>query len=624
LTWESEHKKYSKKVDAQALSLDQIMRKYKPDFEKVVKTVYSKWSDDDGIMKPEYLYEKLTIKERTLFRSQITRWMGDPILSQNKQFMLELKNTLGMPRLTRAKFMELGFERVATIIKQEQHGKIISLLYNNFLDASRTVSRLLNESFTVAGDDIIYNSINKKWHGSDLYSRIYHSAMDLAARWYKMITNSLGKLGKTFRGLSPMIKHYFSKGDARAKTIMRTEATRVNTEGKMDAFKKLNIRYFQFIGVVDSRITDVCLRLDLTITKVDEGIIGENLPPMHYNCLTGDTLISTSHRVTSLFRRVFKGDIHTITTKSGRVIKTTPNHPMLTEFGFKSSDTINVGDNLILNKISKGYVFTEVQDKNGVATIRDVFESLVGDSSMPTISMPLTPENFHGDVSIDDKVDIINISSELWDNITTKFSNKVKNVGLKGATNDSVFHSCFSSFNLFPKCRLSTQGKSMTRSNLLFSTLGAHDRPLNSFLLRLRSDSHPLPFKFRGKLTYPYLKPIRHPFEPNPVLIKSNGTFKSENIVLPMNLRREYHQPPLFNESLEVGGAYSKLAMDILNGHTLDSIELDEIVYISIAKNVITHVYNLENELGYYTANNLITHNCRSTIKPYEVDDRSK
>jgi len=104
--------------------------------------------------------------------------------------------------------------------------------------------------------------------------------------------------------------------------------------------------------------------------------------------------------------------------------------------------------------------------------------------------------------------------------------------------------------------------------------------------------------------------------------IESHCTLKGEDVTIPMNFRGEHLQTSTSNDFRKVSGRYSELAFDILNGNTLDSIEIDEVVDISVAVDCFTHVYNLENELGYYTANNLITHNCRSTIKSYEINKR--
>ena len=278
-TWESEHTKYSKELDKQVLTMDALLKKYKPEFDAVINSAYRKWAID-GVLKQQDLYEILTPKETTLFKKQISRWINDPIYSQNKQFVTKMKRVLLRKRLRRTDFLELNFHKVATKIKYYQHGYLVNYLYNDWLDASRTVARLMNESFTVAGDDIIYATINKKFNGTDLLSRVYNLATDLADRWQKLVKNALGKLGKKLEALKPMLEFYFSKGDGVARNQMRVEATRINTASKLDSFKRLDIKYLQFIAVMDSVTTNVCRHQDLKVIRVDKAVQGENVPPL--------------------------------------------------------------------------------------------------------------------------------------------------------------------------------------------------------------------------------------------------------------------------------------------------------------------------------------------------------
>jgi SPP1 gp7 family putative phage head morphogenesis protein len=278
-TWNSEHEKYLKKVDAQALTLDQIMKKYQPDFNSVIETVYKKWATD-GVLSQDDMYEMLTSNETRLLKKQITTWLKNPIYLENKQFVNKMERVLLTKRLRRSDFMELHFHKIATTIKYEQHGKVIHYLYNDFLDASRTVARLLNKTFAPVGDDAIYAIIDQKYKGETLTDRMYLSASKMAKRWINYIEKSLGKLGKTIGDLFPSVKMYFSKGDGVARNQFKLEATRINTASKLDAFKKLNVKYLQFIAVMDSVTTTVCKRADLKVIRVDKAVQGENVPPL--------------------------------------------------------------------------------------------------------------------------------------------------------------------------------------------------------------------------------------------------------------------------------------------------------------------------------------------------------
>jgi hypothetical protein len=60
--------------------------------------------------------------------------------------------------------------------------------------------------------------------------------------------------------------------------------------------------------------------------------------------------------------------------------------------------------------------------------------------------------------------------------------------------------------------------------------------------------------------------------------------------------------------------AYAKLASELLAG-SAGSVFIDDIVNVDI-RDFSGHVYNLETIKGWYTANGIITHNCRCSMIP--------
>lgn len=56
---------------------------------------------------------------------------------------------------------------------------------------------------------------------------------------------------------------------------------------------------------------------------------------------------------------------------------------------------------------------------------------------------------------------------------------------------------------------------------------------------------------------------------------------------------------------------------DFLSGELIDCVELDDVVCVSFTE-FDGHVYNLENKNNWYVANDIVTHNCRSTLVPYD------
>jgi hypothetical protein len=67
-----------------------------------------------------------------------------------------------------------------------------------------------------------------------------------------------------------------------------------------------------------------------------------------------------------------------------------------------------------------------------------------------------------------------------------------------------------------------------------------------------------------------------------------------------------------------MGAADAELARHVANGGA-GPVFLDELVKVGRV-NFAGHVYNLETTVGFYSANGIVTHNCRSTTVPYFGD----
>ena len=75
-------------------------------------------------------------------------------------------------------------------------------------------------------------------------------------------------------------------GKARAENIARTEATTAYNQGRLAAF--LQAREFitgvQFMAILDARVTDICQHRDGLYFKLDDPVLRQNTPPLHYQC----------------------------------------------------------------------------------------------------------------------------------------------------------------------------------------------------------------------------------------------------------------------------------------------------------------------------------------------------
>jgi len=135
-------------------------------------------------------------------------------------------------------------------------------------------------------------------------------------------------------------------------------------------------------------------------------------------CLTGDTEISYAVGISVLSRRYYDGPILKIISaampKSALMI--TPNHPVLTPRGWVAAESLNVGDDLIEFVQKDVTSAVGINDKNNrPPTIAEIFGAAAKTCGMRSVGDASV--QFHGDGMPDGKVDIVRPNGFLSFNI---------------------------------------------------------------------------------------------------------------------------------------------------------------------------------------------------------------
>jgi hypothetical protein len=172
-----------------------------------------------------------------------------------------------------------------------------------------------------------------------------------------------------------------------------------------------------FVGGMDWALSIRHPKVDICDRLATIGMSGNRLRPpypinsaphavkdSHINCVTGDTLVEFPAQVSAATQSFYSGLVVKITTNSGRRLSVTPNHPILTTRGWVAAQFINEGDKVVSAINSKGVVpFIHPNDNNVPTRAEQVFRSIQESGSVVTCTMPLSPEDFHGDARLYDR-----------------------------------------------------------------------------------------------------------------------------------------------------------------------------------------------------------------------------
>lgn len=289
-------------------------------------------------------------------------------------------------------------------------------------------------------------------------------------------------------------------------------------------------------------------------------------PPFHPFCLPGNALVSTGGRISAVTRRWYQGDMVVITTASGKRLEATVNHPVLTSAGWVAAGLIDVGGDVVSRLGPERVEAGDLQDQHMPTSIAKLFDSFGLTREVSTVEVPTAAPDFHGD-GMAGQVAVVRADRKLWDG---------DNAALLQGLEDSA---------LVPGLK-SAAGLGLLRHVEL--PLKAPAAPSNS-IVSSGGDGGLLARR----------KPIH-----SDLLLLGGGP-------------RPNASPD--DAGLESDPADAEIALKILEGST-GEVLADEVVSVHRYP-VSCHVYNLETTTSHYTANGIVTHNCRCKLKSRPSQD---
>lgn len=275
------------------------------------------------------------------------------------------------------------------------------------------------------------------------------------------------------------------------------------------------------------------------------------------NCFPGDTDVSAAD-VKTAFKRYYSGDVVTLTTKSGRKLTVTPNHPILTRAGWVKAGEIDIGHSIIgadrTDALVSG-IDPDIQDKP--TEFAQLFDALsVSGATRRVVGAPV---NFHGDIGLladDREVDVVGADLMLGHGRHASLLEQFRELGL-----------------LSPDL---AEGDGFC-DRLLGEFSGGGDSAAASDI-RIADDSAPV--------------------------LAGHGLHSDMQSAAP-TAGFDASRSEKFGDA---GGADFGQLGEGFNGGAI-GVSLDEVVDV-VRGHWAGHVYNLSTDSGWYFANGIIAHNC--------------
>jgi hypothetical protein len=333
----------------------------------------------------------------------------------------------------------------------------------------------------------------------------------------------------------------------------------------------------------------------------------EDLKALHARCVPGDTIVAAED-VSAITRRNYPSPLIVLTTASGQELRITANHPVLTAEGWVPAGLVNIGTDVFRHRLGHGVTGRCPDEKNGPATVEQVWRAATVDHGLDPRAVPLSAEDFHGD-GTDGEVDVVSTSGLLSGVGDVSFSQPARQSLLvpghgrgirlagQGAPDQALFglwnpsHGEIGSFGLL--------------TALIAGHLGRADESgftgvANGYTCGHQPSSNDL---------------ARH------AKVARDGQHRFTGLVPSHDLLVRQAQPDAsrFDPALaEFAGegrhAYAQLGRDLRERLAAD-VEPDRVVDKRWVEGPHV-VYNLHAREGWYSAGNLIVSNCECTVLP--------
>ncbi len=173
----------------------------------------------------------------------------------------------------------------------------------------------------------------------------------------------------------------FGISKAHAETVFRNAIQTHYAVGHWESFQrtKKSLPYLRYSAINDSRTSECCKALSGIIRRVDDPFWATHTPPNHHRCILPWTKVTGDFEIG--LKSFYSGEVVEIITKSGMRLAVTANHPVMSNNGWVSANTIKKGDRLLRHIGVSDVMFSGIVDnQNPPARADDVFDSLASDT----------------------------------------------------------------------------------------------------------------------------------------------------------------------------------------------------------------------------------------------------
>lgn len=278
-----EQENLRKNLKSEAEYAKEIQQTYKfamDQIQKEIDSFYAKYADKEGITiaQAKKRASKLDMEE---YSRKAKKYVKEKNFSKQANEEMKLYNlTMKVNRLELLK-ASIGLELVSAFDELQQFYE--QILTDRTLDEFERQAGILGSSVPDNAAVMAATIVNASFHNAKYSERIWMHQDLLRNELGKLLTRGMVQ-GKNPRVLARELRKTFDVSIYNSERLMQTELARVQTEAQLQSYKENGFEEYEYMACHNRDVCANCKALDGKIFKIDDGMPGENAPPMHPSC----------------------------------------------------------------------------------------------------------------------------------------------------------------------------------------------------------------------------------------------------------------------------------------------------------------------------------------------------
>ena len=267
--------------------LKSIYDKASKDIDDKVAQVYARYAKENKLTMDE-AYSILPKKIEKEYKNDLADYISKAKSGDPKWYNYLLNQSLMRKHTVLDELRTNLRKTVYEIDSENTQGKFLEKIYTSSNYKAQYEADLLGqlETFTLIDKDKIEALLRENWSsGGGFSENIWKNKDQLVKALDDILVKGFGT-GDSYEKMSKALAKRMDTSYKNAMRLIRTEASRMSTQGSLTQYKEMGVTQVINIATLDDRTSDICMSIDGLIVDIDKVEIGLNAPPYHPYCRT--------------------------------------------------------------------------------------------------------------------------------------------------------------------------------------------------------------------------------------------------------------------------------------------------------------------------------------------------